>query len=260
MMPAQCLTAGLGFDVEAFFNMRDNLAAGLQWSPVTLTQYVHAVSPTLIGASLLAAALAFFKRLSPRFRLLILAGYLLAGSLAQLLAPRSYNSVSILAEILSGYRSYRRGLHKVAGAELDVDADFYGTTNIHAPLVHGFKRPAVAPRHIFHVLLESASSKALPFDPSFCSEHNCADADARYLTPEYMTPNFARFAAESVNAGAMLSSTSFSNKAHFASMCGTMQARKLSWLPPRSSLRISRSSRTGPPSSGTRRRCRVCRS
>jgi hypothetical protein len=203
--------------------MANNLAAGLEWAPIKPSQLVRAIAPTLAGAAVIALGVACARRTTARRRCLIIASYLALGSAAQLLAPNAYQSACLVVEAVAGYRNYRRAGLFVAGGELPDDATFYGTSNIHAPLIAGFEHPVVAPRHIFHILLETASAGAFPFDPAFCIEHGCDDVEAKYLNADYMTPNYAKFASESVTASSMLSATSFSTKAYYSAVCGTMQ-------------------------------------
>ena len=101
-------------------------------------------------------------------------------------------------------------------------AMLYGTSNIDAPL-HWPNVPGHGQaRHVFVILVESASSLAFPFSSEFCKRFTCQDLAPEFASPAYMTPNYARFLNESIDAHEMLSTSSLSSKSHFASMCGTL--------------------------------------
>lgn len=218
------------FDFVHFYEMRANLAESSKWVTITPTQIERAVAPPVAGALLVGVSMAVLRfRVPPRIRFLFLTAYLGLGIFVQRLEPDEYRSENMLVEALLGYRTYRQAKTVVVTGERVDDALLYGHSNIHSPYRPEYSHAnATAPRHIFHVLLESASSLSYPFD-GFCADHGCEDIsspNAHLLTSEHMTPNYARFVNESYNLGTLMSTTSFSNKAHFASVCGTMPELK----------------------------------
>lgn len=189
--------------------------------PISLLQALKSIGQTFFWATILGALHSFANDVNARRRLSLLGVYLIGGLTVSRLASGPNASGNIVLEAATGVRAYIKGKGKIHSSELPGDAVFYGESNVDLPYLGNFTQGS-SPRHVFHIFLESASAMAMPFSPSFCTHHNCGQVDERYLNADHLTPNYKAFLAEAYDGRSLLSSSSFSIKSHFASMCGTM--------------------------------------
>ena len=211
------------FSWDRVFDMQANALTDsvLAWASLIFLSIVRASLLVVVMGCLFIFARSKLHQLRlPHGKILIAFGLLYLCCRPWLGCSISGASRNVLYDIVVTLwrRAHRQHVFVSAGDA----AMLYGTSNIDAPLYWPNVPGQGQARHVFVVLVESASSLAFPFSPEFCKRFTCPDLAPQFAHPAYMTPNYARFLNESIDAHEMLSSSSFSNKAHFSSMCGTL--------------------------------------